>query len=339
MVRWVLAAIAVVVLLVDPARADEVLFVNGDRLTGTIVHAVGGKLTIKSDTVGAVTVDLAKVKTFSTVQPVQLQVGDKTLLHGPVAAAADGTVTVSMPGAAGPHVVAIKDLTTINPPPVQWTGSVTGVGMLTSGNSVTETLGITASAVRRAERDRITFGGGYQYGRQEDPDTGDKKKTTDYFFLLGKYDYFFTRQFYGYAGVKIERDKIADLDLRLTPGAGVGYQWFEGPAFNLATEAGVAWVYEDYGSGDTTDEVSGRLAYHVDWRPVAALGLFHNFEWLPGFSDPFGDYLVNADAGARINVIGSLFTEFKAEMRYDATPAPGRDKEDWRFLVGLGWSF
>lgn len=111
--RWVLATIAMLVLLVDPVRADEVLFVNGDRLTGTITHAVGGKLTVKSDTVGVVTVDLAKVKTFSTVQPVQLHVGDKTVLSGPVSTAADGTVTVSMPGAAGPHVVALKDLTKI----------------------------------------------------------------------------------------------------------------------------------------------------------------------------------------------------------------------------------
>jgi putative salt-induced outer membrane protein YdiY len=96
-----------------------------------------------------------------------------------------------------------------------------------------------------------------------------------------KYDYFFTRQLYGYAGVKIERDRIADLDLRLTPGAGVGYQWFEGPTFNLSTEAGIAWIYEDYRNAGTRDEIAGRLAYHVDWRPVSALLLFHNFEWLP----------------------------------------------------------
>jgi putative salt-induced outer membrane protein YdiY len=339
MIRWVLAAFAVVVCLASPARADEVLFVNGDRLTGTIVQAVGGKLTVKSDTVGEVTVDLSKVKTFSTAQPVQLHVGDKTVLSGPVATGADGTVTVTLPGAAGPQVVALRDLTKINPPPVKWTGSVAVNGMLTRGNSDTETIGIAASAVRRAEQDRLTFGAGYQYGRQESPSTGDKEKTIDYLFLLGKYDYFFTRQLYGYAGVKIERDKIADLDLRLTPGAGVGYQWFEGPTFNLSTEAGIAWIYEDYGSAGTRDEIAGRLAYHVDWRPVSALLLFHNLEWLPAFSGPFDDYLLNGDAGLRVNVTNSFFTEFKGELRRDSTPAPGQKENDWRFLVGVGWNF
>jgi putative salt-induced outer membrane protein YdiY len=157
--------------------------------------------------------------------------------------------------------------------------------------------------------------------------------------LLGKYDYFFTSQLYGYASVKIERDKIADLDLRLTPSAGVGYQWFEGPTFNLSTEAGIAWIYEDYRTAGTRDEIAGRLAYHVDWRPVSALLLFHNFEWLPAFSGPFDDYLINTDAGARVDVIGSFFTEFKGELRRDTTPAPGRKENDWRFLVGVGWAF
>ena len=339
MIRWVLATIAVVVCLASPARADEVLFVNGDRLTGTITQAVGGKLTIKSDTAGEVTVDLSKVKTFSTAQPVQLHVGDKTVLSSPVSTGEDGTVTVTLPGAAGPQVVAIKDVTKINPPPVKWTGSLAATGMFTGGNSATQTIGISASAVRRAEQDRLTFGAGYQYGRQESPSTGDKEETIDYFFLLGKYDYFFTRQLYGYAGVRIERDKIADLDLRLTPSAGVGYQWFEGPTFNLSTEAGIAWIYEDYRNAGTSDEIAGRLAYHVDWRPVSALLLFHNFEWLPAFSGPFDDYLINTDAGVRVDVIGSFFTEFKGELRRDTTPAPGRKENDWRFLVGVGWAF
>jgi hypothetical protein len=40
---------------------------------------------------------------------------------------------------------------------------------------------------------------------------------------IAKYDHFFTRKFYGYIGTKVERDGVAELELRLTPGAGVGY--------------------------------------------------------------------------------------------------------------------
>jgi hypothetical protein len=34
------------------AAADEILFLNGDRLSGKIVSADGGELTIKSETAG-----------------------------------------------------------------------------------------------------------------------------------------------------------------------------------------------------------------------------------------------------------------------------------------------
>ena len=59
------------VALPGPASGDEVLFLNGDRLTGKILSATGGKLTIKTEAAGDVTVDMAKVKTFSTDEPVK----------------------------------------------------------------------------------------------------------------------------------------------------------------------------------------------------------------------------------------------------------------------------
>ena len=59
---------------VGPARGDEVLFQNGDRLSGKILKAAGGKLTIKTDGAGEVSVDMSKVKTFSTDAPVTVGV-------------------------------------------------------------------------------------------------------------------------------------------------------------------------------------------------------------------------------------------------------------------------
>jgi hypothetical protein len=95
---------AIWLILVGTAAADEVLFLNGDRLTGKIVGAAGGKLTIKTESVGEVTVDLAKVKTFSTDDPVVIKAGDATL-KSTVTGGRDGTVQiVPLPGAP-PQVI------------------------------------------------------------------------------------------------------------------------------------------------------------------------------------------------------------------------------------------
>jgi putative salt-induced outer membrane protein YdiY len=336
--RMLAFALAVSFALAGRATADEILFLNGDRLTGKIVSADGGKLTVKTETAGDITVDLAKVKTFSTDEPIVIKTGDTTF-KSKVTGGADGTVQVVPVAGGSPQVIALKDVAKINPPPVKWTGSVVANGLITTGNSETENLGFSLGAVRRSEIDRITLGAAYYYGRQLNKDTDQKETTINNWFMLGKYDYFLTKQLYLYGLARVEQDEIADLDLRLTIGGGAGYQWFETPTFNLSTEAGLAWVYEDFGKAGTDDHMAARLAYHVDWTPYKTIKLFHNLEWLPNVTDWFGDYNLNTDVGLRATVYEGFFAEAKIELRYDSIPAPGAQKEDVRYLLGVGWSF
>jgi len=333
-----LCLLAVSLVFAGRAAADEILFLNGDRLTGKVISAGGGKLTIKTENAGQVTVDLAKVKTFSTDEPMLIESGDTTV-RSKVSPGADGTVQVVPITGGSPQVIALKDVATISPPGARWTGAVVGNALITTGNSETENFGLSLSAVRRSENDRITLGGAYYYGRQKLKDTDEKETTIDNWFVLGKYDYFLTKKFYLYGAVRVEQDKIAELDLRLTIGGGVGYQWFETPTFNFNTEAGLAWVYEDFRNNGKDDHLAARLAYHVDWTPIKPLKLFHNLEYLPNITDWSGDYNLNTDVGLRATVYQGFFAEAKIELRYDSTPAPGAKKEDVRYLLGVGWSF
>jgi len=116
-------------------------------------------------------------------------------------------------------------------------------------------------------------------------------------------------------------------------------QWYETPTFNLSTEAGLAWVYEKFRNHDGEDHFAARLAYHVGWTPRKAVTLFHNLEWLPALDGAFRDYNLYAGAGLRATIIEGFFAEVKVELRYDSTPAPGVEKEDVRYLSGVGWSF
>jgi len=333
-----LSVLALSLPLASRAGADEIQLLNGDRLTGKIVKAEGGKVVIKTEAAGEVTVDLSKVKTISTDEPIVVKSGDTTF-KSKLEPGADGTVQVVPVEGGPPQTLALKDVTQLDPPGVQWTGAVIVNGLITQGNSESQSLGASANAVRRSEIDRITLGGAYYYGRQKSKDTGEWETSVNNWFILGKYDYFLTKHFYLYAAARVEQDHVADLDLRVTAGPGVGYQWFETPTFNLNTEAGVAWVYEKYANQPSENHAALRLAYHVDWTPHEALKLFHNLEYLPRFTEPFVDYNLNLDAGLRATVIANFFAEFKFEFKYDSTPAIGARKEDLRYLVGLGWAF
>ena len=339
---WTTRIVAMLVVLSVtplPGHADEVIFLNGDRLTGKISGAASGKLVLKTDAAGEVTIDLAKVRTISTDEPVVMKtVGDAPPVRTRLARGAEGQVqTEPAPGTTA-QAIPISQISVINPPVPAWHGSLALNGLFTAGNTEAQQIGFTGALSKRWERDRLTFDAVYTFGRQEDPDTGEKVTTTDYGRISGKYDHFFTKKFYGYALVKAEHDGVADLEYRLSPGLGVGYQWFESPTFNLSTEAGLAYVYEKYEDEDANDYVGPRLAYAVDWTPVTALTLYHTFEYLPAFDD-FSNYLMNLVAGTKLKITKAFFGDLRFEWAYDSTPAQDREKTDTRFLVGIGWQF
>jgi putative salt-induced outer membrane protein YdiY len=300
--RLLVSVLALSLVLVARAGADEIQFLNGDRLTGKILSAEGGKLVIKTETVGDITVDLSKVKTISTDEPIVVKVGDSTF-KSKQEPGEDGTVQVVPVEGGAPQALALKDLTQLNPTPVKWTGFITVNALVARGNSESENLGASANAVRRSEIDRMTFGAGYYYGRQKNKTTGDNETNVNNWFVLGKCAFFLTKHFYLYAAARAERDRIADLDLRLIAGGGIGYQWFETPTFNLNTEAGLAWVYENFTHEPSEDHLAARLAYHVDWTPHNLLKLFHSLEYLPRVTELFVDYNMNLDARFRATVI------------------------------------
>lgn len=334
-----IAALIVLSVLSSPVIAGEIVFKNGDRLTGKIVSAEGGKLTIESAVAGTVIVDMANVQTFSTDEPIEMHLSDGTVLKQQVSTSpTEGTIATAESDAMAAQEIAVANVTEINPPPVKWTGSVNAGALLTRGNSETDQVSIGFDAMRRAEKDRISAAGQYLYGRQEDPDSGDEQTTTDNWFLAGKYDYFINEKLYWFTGARIERDRIADLDLRFTPSAGLGYQWHESEVWNFNTEAGLAWVYEDFENDDSNSYFAARFAYHYDRAINDKVKFIHNLEYIPSIED-IEEFNLNTDAGLRIALTDQMFNELKVEWRHDSEPAPGADENDLRYIIAIGWQF
>jgi len=328
----------IAVCLAAPLFGGEVVFKNGDKLTGKVTALDGGKLTIESAVAGTITVDMANVSTFSTDEPVEIHLNDGTVLKQAVTTSpTEGSIATTQ-GSIDAQDVAIADIAKINPPPVKWTGSIQAGALITRGNSKTDNVSVGFDAMRRAEKDRITASGLYLYGRQEDPNTGDDSTTTDNWYLTGKYDYFLTEKLYWFSALRVERDRIAALDIRITPSTGLGYQWIESDDMNFNTEAGLAWVYEDFENAESNDYFAARAAYHFDKKINDKVDFIHNLEFIPSLED-ISEFNLNTDAGLRVALTEKMFSEFKIEWRYDSEPAPGADKNDLRYIVGIGWQF
>ena len=336
-VRVLTVLLSVCLVPVSVAMADQVIFKNGDKITGKLGAMEGGKLKITSAVAGEITVDMKDVATFSTDEPIEVRTSDGKKIHEQITAGETDQIKPEQG-----EVIPLANVTKLNPPPQKWTGSILVNGAIQRGNTNTDDLGISINAVLRRETDttddRFTLDGGYFFGRSKSTGGGDKVTTTDNWNASFKYDRFWTKQFYTYGIMKAEHDRIAALNYRLSPGVGVGYQWIERPDLNFNTEAGISYVYEDYTTGDSDDHIAGRLAYHFDKKLNDVVTLFHNLEWLPAFEDP-SDYNLDTDAGIRVKLTKAFFTEFKAEWKRDSTPAPGAEKNDLRYILGVGWQF
>jgi putative salt-induced outer membrane protein YdiY len=324
------------------APAGEVVFKNGDRLTGKVTTATDGKLTIESAIAGKVVVNMSDVKSFSTDEPVDLVLKDGSTVKQQVTTApstADGTITTAG-GTVAPQAFALGDVVAINPPPKDtgWKGDVAAGAIFQSGNSESTSVSVEANAARRREDDRFTLKGQYLFDSQKDKATDETSTTTDSYLASAQYDYFLTKKLYVFGRFQAERDRVADLEFRGTGSLGLGYQWVESAKTNISTELGLGYTYEDYKSQESRDFVSARAAYHIDHKLWENVGVFHNMEYLPSLED-FANYKINADGGLRFEVNANLFTQLKMEWKYDSQPAGNKDSSDFRYLMQVGWKF
>jgi putative salt-induced outer membrane protein YdiY len=304
----------------------------------------GGKMVFKSDKAGKVTVDMKDLKTFSSTGPISIKLNDGTVVHAKIDAGPDGQIGVAPGGALQGQNLPVASIKTVNFKE-DWTGTITAGGELARGNTDTDTLNLAFNLVRRTERDRFTIDGGFLYGRQRTETTvagvttSSKSETANDWFIAAKYDYFFNPKLYGYINGRLERDLIAGISLRVTPGAGLGYQWADDPDFHFRTEGGISYLYRSYThDGGTAESVAVRLAYHIDKKLNDKVSVFHNLEYFPGL-DSINDYFFLTDAGIRASMTEKMFAEFKIQEQYDSQPAPGKGHNDTRFILGVGINF
>ena len=328
---------SIVGLVVISLPADTVFFKSGDRLTGTIKEVKDGKMMFTSKVAGAVVLKMEDIQTFASDEPVEIVTDDGTAVRQTVSAVDGGGIEVAS-GDGQRRTLALEQIVKVNPEQVKWTGTVVASYMETAGNSVNRNTTLIADAVRRSEDTRTKVDAGYFHAQQK-TDGGGSETTADNFFVGGKFDYFWSKQSYAYVNARYYKDKILDLDHRLTTGAGVGYQWVETDTWNVFTELGATYVDENYSNLDEQDTyLSARGAYHIARDFGERFSLFHNLELLERIDDT-SEYLLTTDAGARAQITARWFVEARAMFLYHSQPPAGLKKDDTRYTVGVGLKF
>lgn len=322
---------------------DRITLANGDVLTGTIKTMDGKDVMFTSPGLGDVKIPMTNIKDMVT-GPVSLRTksGD-TLVNRRIVGIEGGNLRLEGETSA----LMLENLGMINPPPKlepAWAGSVKVNALWTNGNTDRRAIGAAFDASRRSEIDRITVDASWDYAddksNSDDPAVRGRRNLSQRRTGAGiKYDYFLDKRWYALATARVLGDTLADINLRFTGGAGLGYTVIEDKATTLLVEAGLSYFNENYRSDTpSVDYVSARLAYRLTHAFSDKTKLLHSVEAFPSLENAKDTYL-QAKTEITTSLTESMIASVAHVLDWDNTPAPGRERTDNRVMLSVGWSF
>jgi putative salt-induced outer membrane protein YdiY len=352
--------------LVAAAHADEVVLVNGDRLTGTVVRKEGEELIFKTSYAGEIKIAWSQVVRVTAQEPMSLVLSDQSLAQANTLAAPRKPKPAPDPSSAEPSAetdapkeaaddkppaeapppeadkaepapVPIDTVTYINAGSgidllgVRWKGRINIGGNGNRGNSRTDNLRIEGEAVARQQRNRWTISGMFDRGKDRSVVTRHNSR------LSGKYDLFIDPRWYGYSILTYEEDRFRDIQRRDTIGAGLGHQLIDTERTNLSLEGGLNYVRTDFADADNERYPAARWAVKYDQRLFGTeMQVFHNHEILSDVTD-FERTFVRSQTGLRLPLLGRLMATAQLNLDFDNKPAPGKVKSDRVYLFSVGY--
>ncbi len=328
-------------LMAEGAIADKVILENGDTLTGTIEKMTDGKLTFKTDYAGTIEIQMGKVKQIISDNPLTVHLTSGEILTGKIRPAEKGKIVVEPSPERGATTIEMQKIASINLPSKKlpkWHGSVAAGGYIQSGNIERAGASFSAEVLRKTESDRIKLR--YIFNYAEDHD----EVTTRNHYGEVKYDYFFTKKFYGFVGTELLNDKFNDTKLKTFIGPGIGYQLWDDPVKSLLFEAGLSYFNWDRYEGLDEDGISGRFGFDFKYNIFKWLTFTNRYVLYPtiGKGGIFfwrNEAALNIPLGEIPSLGGRWSLRFGNIIDYNSNPAPDFKRTDIQWTGGLQFSF
>jgi putative salt-induced outer membrane protein YdiY len=327
--------------------ADQVVLSNGDTITGAIVKKDGGKLTIKSEFLGEVTMPWTAVKSIKSDSDLTVVLPGGEAVKGKVSTSGDA-LQVAAPGGAKSApltaVAAVRDDAEQrvwerqqHPGLLElWSGNVEMGLALARGNARTDVLTTAFTANRTTTKDKITANfnqiystarvngvssatasavrGGWAYNRQLAPR----------FFFTTLNDY--------------EHDRFQNLDIRFVGGGGFGWNAIKQEKLQFDLSGGADYDRDNF--SDHTHRNSAEINYgdNLLYKMSAATMVTQSFRIFNNLSHS-GEYRINFDLEAVTAVKKWLGWHVTASDRFLSNPAFGRQRNDILLSTGFRLTF
>lgn len=339
--KRIFASLAIIALLVTSVQADQLNLIDGSVIKGKIIELHNGKVKIKTDFAGDLTIDQAKVAALTTDEPMMATTvaGDasvtgklapadegKTNIAGTVVNTAD-IKTVWLPGSPDPS---------LPKPPAgrKWAYEVAFDVTGKTGNTEKTTVGGSGKATLTGPIDKLAL---YLRGRYA-KENGVKNEEeivagTDYEIRLGGSSHT------AYARAEAEKDEFNNYDLYFTSAAGYGFYVVDTDDFKVRLRAGLSYVRKCYidETMDDEDNIGMDFNYHHELKIKNFGKLVTDITYTPTFDEFRDDYRIYHESALDIPLTKSGLWSIRLGVsnEYNNRVAEGAERMDTTYFGRL----
>lgn len=219
-----------------------------------------------------------------------------------------------------------------------WSGNADFGLTLTRGNSETTNLSLGTSVQRRLTAQKWSLNGALVRA------TTDGEETANRGDLRLQYDYFPNERFFLFARAAGGFNRPAGIDLRLSPGGGVGYELLASQRATLNVEIGGTWIRDEFLDGSVQDDLFLSLSQALTWSVSETTDVEESFLFEPNSAE-LEDYHLTAAIAVSTMITGALGLKVTVRDEFDSEPfvEPGtgvqREKNDLTLVTGVTLKF
>jgi hypothetical protein len=313
-------------LFTPSALADVVELDNGSRVVGNIMKIVEGRLLIKTDFAGNLTIPMERVVSFSSDKPMFVAVPGEDRHYGGVIynkgqtriSPPDSDAVIEKEGLVATWQVGMPD--PLAPPPRRWINEA-GLDLLgKNGNTERISTGGKIKANLSGPVDSVLFYLRWFYAEKN------KEKTDDE--ITGGIDFetSLSKRLYWYSRLELERDDIEDLELRTTVAAGNAYYFLKEPDHVLRARAGLSYLHESFVNSDSETTIGIDSGFQYMNQTTKLGKLLTDITYNPSFED-FSDYLVYHETAFEMPLMKSNSWKFQLGVANKYTSKPVKENE------------
>lgn len=324
------------------AFSDEVVLLNGDRVTGRVVRKESATLTLATEYAGEVRIQSDKVQSLQTDAPVRLMRRDSgDVVTARLVAGDPRAVRLIGKDDQETGVVGLDQIAYINPSADQSGEGAVYKGRINLALSATRGNSNSSQAYGETELELHAVAKKYRYSlglrgeRREDA----HNTTASNWLAKGDIDRFVGPGRFIYGRSSFEHDSFKDIRLRSTVGGGYGLQLIENEDTSLSVRGGLDYVSKDFIVAPDDDYPAlGWGIKYAHWVFQHKAELFHEQEGFWNLTDS-SDVTVRTRSGLRVPITNSLNANAQLNVDWEGKPAERHKATDSTLLFGLGYAW